>query len=96
MAVLRILSGDNKGKLYELNDDKLVIGRDSEQIPVMDQGVSRQHAEVFRIGEMYFLRDLESRKDRSVPASSRSRRVGSPPSCTSTLRRRDAPRVRSR
>ena len=61
MALLRILSGENQGKIYEIKDDKLIVGRDSEHIPVMDQGVSRQHAELFRIGEMVFIRDLESR-----------------------------------
>ena len=61
MALLRILSGDNKGKIHEISDEKLVVGRDSEQIPVLDQGVSRKHAELFRIGEMVFIRDLGSR-----------------------------------
>lgn len=61
MALLRILSGDNQGKIHEVKEEKLVVGRDSEQVPVLDQGVSRQHAEVFKIGEMFFIRDLGSR-----------------------------------
>ncbi|MEE8143108.1 MAG: HD domain-containing phosphohydrolase [Planctomycetota bacterium] len=61
MALLRIASGENKEKIYPLGSEKLVMGRDCEEIPILDQGVSRQHAEIFRIDEMYFIRDLESR-----------------------------------
>ncbi|HZN56741.1 MAG TPA: HD domain-containing phosphohydrolase [Planctomycetota bacterium] len=62
MAILRVKAGPHKGKVYEIRDDSLVIGRDvTEGIQVLDQGVSRRHAEIFRIGEMYFIRDLESR-----------------------------------
>src|SRR4029450_758803 len=45
--------------------ETLVLGRDvpegDKSIQVLDQGISRRHAEIFRIGEMYFIRDLESR-----------------------------------
>ncbi len=61
MALLRVVTGDHSGKVYPLEGEKLVIGRDSEQIPVSDQGVSRHHAEIFRIGELFFIRDLGSR-----------------------------------
>jgi putative methionine-R-sulfoxide reductase with GAF domain len=62
MAILRVKSGPQKGKTYEIRDDSLVVGRDAGvDIQVLDHGVSRKHAEIFRIGEMYFVRDLESR-----------------------------------
>ncbi|MFQ5655235.1 MAG: FHA domain-containing protein, partial [Planctomycetota bacterium] len=61
MALLRVLSGENKNKIFALEAEKMVIGRESDQIAVLDQGVSRNHAEVFRIGELYFIRDLKSR-----------------------------------
>ncbi len=65
MAVLRVKSGSNAGKMYEISSETVVIGREPgdglRAIQVQDQGVSRKHAEVFRIGEMYFIRDLESR-----------------------------------
>ncbi|MFN0059049.1 MAG: HD domain-containing phosphohydrolase [Planctomycetota bacterium] len=61
MAYLRVLSGDNKNKIYPLDVEKKIVGRDSEEIPVLDQGVSRRHAEIFRVGEMYLVRDLGSR-----------------------------------
>jgi HD-GYP domain-containing protein (c-di-GMP phosphodiesterase class II)/pSer/pThr/pTyr-binding forkhead associated (FHA) protein len=62
MPILRVKAGTNKGKYYEIADESLVIGREvADGVQVMDQGVSRRHAEIFRIGEMYFIRDLESR-----------------------------------
>ena len=61
MALLRIIAGENKDLIYPLESEKLILGRDSEDIPILDQGVSRSHAEIFRIGEMYFIRDLGSR-----------------------------------
>lgn len=63
MPILRIKNGPQRGLELELKDDTLVIGRD--EIPgglqILDQGISRRHAEIFRIGEMYFIRDLGSR-----------------------------------
>lgn len=62
MAILRVKAGPHKGKVFEVTDKNLVVGRDvTDGIQVMDQGVSRQHAEILRIGEMYFIRDLGSR-----------------------------------
>ncbi len=65
MSVLRVKSGPNSGKVYEIKAENLVLGRDVTEgvgnIQVLDQGVSRKHAEIFRIGEMFFIRDLESR-----------------------------------
>lgn len=62
MVVLRIKAGSEKGKVYEIDSESLVIGRDrSGAIQILDQGVSRKHAEIFRIGELYFIRDLKSR-----------------------------------
>lgn len=62
MAILRVKHGPNQGKVYELSDKDLVLGREpGDGIVVPDQGVSRKHAEVARIGEVYFIRDLDSR-----------------------------------
>ncbi len=61
MPYLRVKTGSVKGKVYEIKDAVLSIGRDETQtIQILDQGVSRAHAEVFRIGEMCFVRDLDS------------------------------------
>jgi HD-GYP domain-containing protein (c-di-GMP phosphodiesterase class II) len=62
MPVLRVTTGAQKGKVHDIADENMVMGRESSgEIQVLDQGVSRRHAEIFRIGEMYFIRDLESR-----------------------------------
>ena len=62
MAVLRVKSGPQKGKWYDVRGDSQILGRDTvAEIQILDQGVSRKHAEVFRIGEMFFIRDLQSR-----------------------------------
>ena len=62
MPVLRVTTGAQKGKVHDIAAENLVMGRESSgEIQVLDQGVSRQHAEIFRIGELYFIRDLESR-----------------------------------
>ena len=62
MPVVRIKSGEGAGTEFELGEAPLVVGRDDRaEIQIVDQGVSRRHAEFFRIGEMYFLRDLDSR-----------------------------------
>jgi HD-GYP domain-containing protein (c-di-GMP phosphodiesterase class II)/pSer/pThr/pTyr-binding forkhead associated (FHA) protein len=61
MATIRIKTGPNKGKNYQLQDAPLTVGREDNQIiQILDQGVSRAHAEIFRLGEMCFIRDLNS------------------------------------
>lgn len=63
MPLLRIKNGPHKGTELELSGESLIIGRDEVPggLQILDQGVSRRHAEVFRIGEMFFIRDLGSR-----------------------------------
>ena len=63
MPILRVKHGPQKGLEIELNQDNLIIGRDELPggLQILDQGSSRGHAEVFRIGEVYFIRDLGSR-----------------------------------
>ena len=63
MPILRIKNGPQKGLEVELSGDNLIIGRDETPggLQLLDQGMSRRHAEVLRIGEMYFVRDLGSR-----------------------------------
>src|SRR3954470_1823469 len=61
MATIRVKTGPNKGKNYDLADTPLTVGREDNQvIQILDQGVSRAHAEIFRLGEMCFIRDLNS------------------------------------
>ncbi len=61
MSFLRIRTGPNKGKTFEVKDAVITIGRDESQtIQILDQGVSRMHAEIFQLGGMCFVRDLNS------------------------------------
>src|SRR5882672_6372638 len=61
MATIRVKTGPNKGKNYDIQDTPLTVGREENQIiQILDQGVSRAHAEIFRLGEMCFIRDLNS------------------------------------
>ncbi|RKY25805.1 MAG: hypothetical protein DRP79_06065 [Planctomycetota bacterium] len=89
MARLRVISGANVGKTYPLamaaskdatsREDSLVIGRDVDNgIIVADQGVSRHHAEIFRIGDRYFLKDMESKNGTFVNDEAVSLEVLSP------------------
>lgn len=62
MERIRIKTGKNKGKTFPLGGDVLVLGRDKEaDILIEDKGVSRRHAEIFKIDDIFFVRDLDSR-----------------------------------
>jgi response regulator RpfG family c-di-GMP phosphodiesterase/pSer/pThr/pTyr-binding forkhead associated (FHA) protein len=63
MPILRVKNGPQRGLELELEEDTLILGRDELPggLQILDQGISRRHAEIFRIGEMYFIRDLGSR-----------------------------------
>jgi len=62
MPRVRIKTGPNQGLVHNIGDDTLTMGRDTEcTIQILDKGASRKHAEIFRIGEMCFIRDLSSR-----------------------------------
>lgn len=60
MPRLRIKHRDRTEDIVEVAD-KVTLGRDAlETIRITDKGVSRQHAEIFKVGEMVFIRDLNS------------------------------------
>ncbi len=62
MMVLRIKRGGKKGKAHRLDKGSMVVGRDtSADIVLEDDAASRRHAEIFKVGEMYFVKDLGSR-----------------------------------
>ena len=46
MLTLLVLQGPDKGRRFELPDALALVGRDSRQIPLSDQTVSRRHAEL--------------------------------------------------
>ncbi len=62
MPRVRIKTGPNQGLLHNVGEEPLNMGRDTDcTIQILDKGASRKHAEIFRIGEMCFIRDLKSR-----------------------------------
>lgn len=61
MPFILIRGGPEKGKVYEVGDQPLTLGRDKNQtIQILDQGVSRAHAEIFKLGELFIIRDINS------------------------------------
>ncbi|HEX8521386.1 MAG TPA: ATP-binding protein [Tepidisphaeraceae bacterium] len=60
MLTLLVLQGPDKGRRFELPDAPALLGRDSRQIPLEDNTVSRRHAELNPSEEGWLLRDLGS------------------------------------
>jgi two-component system NtrC family sensor kinase len=60
VLTLLVLQGPDKGRRFELPDAPAVVGRDSRQIPLTDQTVSRRHAELLPQGDDWILKDLGS------------------------------------
>jgi two-component system, NtrC family, sensor kinase len=60
VLTLLVLQGPDKGRRYELPDAPALIGRESRQLPMSDNTVSRRHCELVpREGE-WILKDLSS------------------------------------
>jgi len=61
MTRIRVKSGNQKGEEYPLDQDPFLIGRSEKaNLQVLDEGASREHAEIFRIGNACFIEDLDS------------------------------------
>ncbi|MGD0141226.1 MAG: ATP-binding protein [Tepidisphaeraceae bacterium] len=60
MLTLLVLQGPDKGRRFELPDAPVLIGRDSRQLPITDNTVSRQHAELLPENGNWILRDMGS------------------------------------
>lgn len=62
MSKIRIQNGPYRGREKTLTDKAITIGRDAEAgVQILDRSASRFHAEVFPVGGMWFVRDLESK-----------------------------------
>ncbi|MCC8107908.1 MAG: FHA domain-containing protein [Planctomycetes bacterium] len=62
MPGIRVKNGPSQGQTFAIGDKALIIGRDDScDFPLQDKGASRQHAELFKIGDMCFIRDLDSK-----------------------------------
>jgi two-component system NtrC family sensor kinase len=60
VVTLYVLQGPDKGRTLKTDDDTVLIGRGSDQVPLTDPAVSRRHAELKRINGSRVLRDLNS------------------------------------
>lgn len=60
MATLLVLQGPDKGRTLRTQDEIVLIGRGSNQIPLTDQTISRRHAELRFVNDYWILKDLGS------------------------------------
>ncbi|HVY38287.1 MAG TPA: FHA domain-containing protein, partial [Polyangia bacterium] len=60
-AYLVVLAGASVGEMYKVETDKTIIGRGQKaHIRLLDDGISREHAQVVVEGNKVFLQDLGS------------------------------------
>ena len=60
-AYLIVLAGASVGEMYKITNESTVIGRGQQaDIQVIDEGISRRHAEIVHEGEAIVIRDLGS------------------------------------
>jgi diguanylate cyclase (GGDEF)-like protein len=60
-AYLVVLAGASVGEMYKVEGDKTIIGRGQKaQVRLLDDGISREHAQVVVEGNKIFLEDLGS------------------------------------
>jgi signal transduction histidine kinase len=60
MLTLLVLQGPDKGRRFELPDAPALVGRESRQLPLSDNTVSRRHCELVPENGEWVLRDLGS------------------------------------
>jgi serine phosphatase RsbU (regulator of sigma subunit)/pSer/pThr/pTyr-binding forkhead associated (FHA) protein len=62
MATLKILKGVNEGTDISLDGDRFILGRNPDcNIVIPITSVSREHAQILRIGGKYFIQDGDSK-----------------------------------
>ncbi len=61
MPYLAVQAGPNAGSKHPVDAESVILGRGPGTIQVDDKAASRRHAEIFRVGELCFIRDLESK-----------------------------------
>src|SRR5208283_4871837 len=76
MASLLILKGTLQGQHVQLNDERIVLGRNRECHVVIDfPAVSREHALILRIGGKFYIEDNNSRNKTFVNNQEISKRT---------------------
>jgi diguanylate cyclase (GGDEF)-like protein len=60
-AYLIVLAGTSVGEMYKIVNEHTIIGRGQQaDIQVVDEGISRRHAEIVHEGDKILIRDLQS------------------------------------
>ncbi len=60
-AYLIVLAGASVGEMYKIAKEQTIIGRGNQaDIHVVDDGISRRHAEIVHVGDKILVRDLGS------------------------------------
>src|SRR6185503_10411458 len=60
-AYLVVLAGSSVGEMYKVEGDKTIIGRGGRaQIRLLDEGISREHAQIVIEGNQVLLEDMGS------------------------------------
>ena len=73
---LIVLSGESVGRTYRLEHDETAIGRGEDAaVRLRDEGVSRRHAKIVRVGDDVWLEDLKSVNGTRVNGEVVARRV---------------------
>jgi hypothetical protein len=61
MPKLIVLEGQMKGQSFKFKGESFVLGRSStNDIKVVDMGVSRKHCHIFKVGGKFYIEDLKS------------------------------------
>ncbi|MDA1159708.1 MAG: SpoIIE family protein phosphatase [Planctomycetota bacterium] len=67
MAHLKVLTGEDAGKIIPLEGDRIVFGRQPSCAVILEDGaVSRQHAQIVQSHGSYYVKDLRSRNGTQV------------------------------
>lgn len=62
MPKLSILSGEEAGRVFQFDRDELMIGRSvNNDMQIVDRRMSRNHVKITRVGEKYFIEDMQSK-----------------------------------
>jgi two-component system, NtrC family, sensor kinase len=60
VPTLYVLQGPDKGRTFEVSNSPTLIGRNSPDLPLVDNTISRRHAELLLHDDVWTIRDLNS------------------------------------